>query len=200
MQRLTASFGQDLVYAVTSGKVKPTKHVLLPVAVKTLTGNVELIQILNRRGHSVSYSQVEEIDTALCLQKQAASKYTIPLPQNIKSGLFTTLAWDNIDRLEETISGKGTSHRVNGIAVQAKSITDHSADTRSLPCIPKTKMRSIGAVEMMLLIHNAGDHTTCLKDAADKNHMWPMACLSNKDICIWTGFNILTHSETCTRR
>ena len=132
VQRLTASFGQDLVYAVTSGRVKPTKHVLLPFAVKSLPGNMELIQMLNRLGHSVSYSQVEEIDTALCLQKQAASKDTIPLPQNIKPGLFTTLAWDNINRLEETISGKGTSHRVNGIAVQAKPITDHSAETRGL--------------------------------------------------------------------
>ncbi|CAH3137149.1 unnamed protein product, partial [Porites lobata] len=34
----------------------------------------------------------------------------------------TTLAWDNIDRLEETLSGEGTSHRVNGIAVQARNL------------------------------------------------------------------------------
>ena len=27
---------------------------------------------------------------------------------------------NNIDRLEETLSGEGTSHRVNGIAVQEK--------------------------------------------------------------------------------
>lgn len=130
---------------------------MLPFAVKSLTGNVELIQILNRLGQSVSYSQVEEIDTALCLQKQAASEDAIPLPQNIKPGLFTTLAWDNIDRLNETISGEGTSHRVNGIAVQTKLIPDHSAETRTLPCVPKTKMKGIGAVEMMLPIYNAGE-------------------------------------------
>ncbi|XP_033475188.1 uncharacterized protein LOC117252428 [Epinephelus lanceolatus] len=209
VQRLTASFSQDLVYAVTCGKVKPTKHIVLPFAVKSLTGNVELIHILNRLGHGVSYSQVEEIDKALCLQKQAASGDVVPLPQNIKPGLFTTLAWDNIDRLEETLSGEGTSHRVNGIAVQAKYIDDHPAETRHLPCIPKTKKRSIGAVEMVLPIYNAGkranppvvqtvdaDHTTVLQDAADRNHMWLIARHSNNDICSWTGFNILTHSDT----
>ncbi len=127
VQRPTSSFSQDLVYAITSGRVKLIEYIMLPFSVKSLTGNMELIQILNRLGHGLSYSQVEETDKALCLQKQAASEDAIPLPQNIKSGLFTMLARDNIDRLEETISGEGTSKRVNGIAVQAKPITDHSA-------------------------------------------------------------------------
>lgn len=34
VQRLTASFSQDVVYAVTCGKVKPTKHIVLPFAIK----------------------------------------------------------------------------------------------------------------------------------------------------------------------
>lgn len=50
---LIKSFSQDLVYAVTNGKQKPPKHYLLPYAVKTLTGNVELIKRLNRLGHGV---------------------------------------------------------------------------------------------------------------------------------------------------
>ena len=40
--------------------------------------------------------------------------------ENIHAHVSTTLAFDNIDRLEETLSGSGTSHRVNGIAVQPK--------------------------------------------------------------------------------
>ena len=70
---LIQSIGQDLIYATTRGKQKPPKHLLLPYAVKTLTGNVELIKILNRLGHGVSYSQLEENDTALCLQKLAVT-------------------------------------------------------------------------------------------------------------------------------
>ena len=49
------------------------KHILLSYGVKTLTENVELIQMLNRLGHDVSYSQLENNDTALCLQKMAAN-------------------------------------------------------------------------------------------------------------------------------
>ena len=64
VQRLVNSFGQDMVFGVTGGRKKPPKHILLPYAVKTLTNNVELIQILNRCGHGVAYSQIEELNTA----------------------------------------------------------------------------------------------------------------------------------------
>lgn len=38
-----------------------------------VVGNIELIQTLNKLGHGVSYSQLEENDTALCLQKLATA-------------------------------------------------------------------------------------------------------------------------------
>ena len=120
VQRLMQSFSQDTVHAVTRGKVKPPKHIALSFSVKSLTGDVQLLNILNCLGHCVAYSQMEEIETALCMQKLSTSRGCPTLPSNILPGLFTTLAWDNIDRLEETLSGEGTSHRVNGIAVQEK--------------------------------------------------------------------------------
>ena len=65
---LIQSFSQDLIYAVTGGQYKPPKQILLSYGVKSLTGNVELIQILNRLGHAISYSQLQENDTGLCLK------------------------------------------------------------------------------------------------------------------------------------
>ena len=56
VQSLVKSFSQDIVYAVTNGKIKPPKQVLLSYGVKTLTGDVQLMQILNRLGHGVSYA------------------------------------------------------------------------------------------------------------------------------------------------
>ncbi|KAI0221981.1 hypothetical protein LSAT2_026763 [Lamellibrachia satsuma] len=88
-----------MVFAITYCKTTP-KHIILPFAVKSLTGNVELIHTLNRLGHSVSYYQLEEIDTALSLQKLSLSEDDVPFPANIHPGVFTTLSWDNIDRLE----------------------------------------------------------------------------------------------------
>ena len=58
---------------VKSFKIKPPKQVLLSYGVKTLSGNVELIQILNRLGHGVSYSQLEENDTALYMLRENGS-------------------------------------------------------------------------------------------------------------------------------
>ena len=122
VQRLVNSFGQDKVFVVTGGRKKPPKHILLPYAVNTLTNNVELIQILNRCGHGLAYSQIEEFNTAMCLQKKAMNpENTVPFPDNIKPHISTSLAWNNIDRLEETLSGGGTSHRVNGIAINTSS-------------------------------------------------------------------------------
>lgn len=118
VQRLVTSYGQDLIHGVSRGQVKTPEHVLLPMAVKTLTGNVQLIQLLNRFGHGLSYSQCEEIETSLCLNKMAKSSESgITLPDSIQQFSFTSLVWDNIDRLEETLSGAGTSHRVNGIII-----------------------------------------------------------------------------------
>ena len=97
------SFAQDLMFGLSRGKIKPRKQILLPYAVKTLTNNVELIQMLNRSGHGLAYSQLEEINTALCFPKMASTS-EIPLPDNIQPHVSTTLALDNIDRLEETLS------------------------------------------------------------------------------------------------
>jgi len=158
VQRLLISFVQDLTFAVSGGRLKPPKHVLLPYAVKTLTNNVQLIQILNRFGHSIAYYQLEEINTALCLQKLATSSCSeVPLPENIHPFTCTTLAWDNIDRLEETLSGGGTSHRVNGIAVQASHFGPHLPPPSASP-VSKSKRRSIESVgDAMLPIYNAGE-------------------------------------------
>jgi len=82
--RQIKSFGQDLIHAVTRGKRHPPKHFLLPLVVKSLMGNVELVNILNRFSHCVSYSVTEEIETALCIQKlQSTSEQGIAIPSKI---------------------------------------------------------------------------------------------------------------------
>ena len=62
---ISYSVAQDIIYSVTNGKIKPAKHILLAWAVKALTGNIELINILNHLGYCVSRPKLEEIITAL---------------------------------------------------------------------------------------------------------------------------------------
>ena len=91
VQRLVNSFGQGLVLGLTCGQVKTPKHILLPHAVKSLTNNVQLIQIINRCGYGMSHSQIEKINTELCLQKLASTpENSIPLLGNIKPHISTT--------------------------------------------------------------------------------------------------------------
>ena len=154
VQRLVNSFGQDMVFGVTGGRKKPPIHILRPYVVKTLTNNVEPIQILNRCGHEVAYSQIEEFNTALCLQKMAMTpENAVPPPDNIKPHISTSLAWDNIDRLEGTLSGGGTLHRVNGIAIHPDP-----PPAQVTPVITKSKQRRLEVTsESDLPIYNAGE-------------------------------------------
>ncbi|CAH1268815.1 Hypp3998 [Branchiostoma lanceolatum] len=97
---------------------------------------------------------MEEISAALCLQKLACTDGDILLPSNLHHQVFTTLAWDNIDRLEETLSGVGggASRRVDGIAVQAK-VTE-SSEVEPLPPVTETKRRSIDVPPPTLPTYN----------------------------------------------
>jgi len=54
---------------------------------------------------------------------------------------------NNIDRLEETLTGKGTSHRVNGIAVQAK-VYGPFFPKAELPYIEKRRKQSSVCAKM----------------------------------------------------
>ena len=65
INRRVTSFAQDIIYHVKNGKVITPKHVSLAILVKSLTGSAELVKVLNRFGHSVSYDVLEEIETAI---------------------------------------------------------------------------------------------------------------------------------------
>lgn len=71
-----------------------------------MPNNVQLIQMQHRWGHEIA-----------------------PLPETIQPYINTTLAWDRIDRLEKTLFGAETSHRVDGIAVQARHFGPNRTST-----------------------------------------------------------------------
>ena len=85
----------------------------------------------------------------LCLQKlESGVNHGVAHPASIKPYIFTTLAWGNIDGLEETPTGKGTYHRVNGIEVQAKIYGPH-LPTHTCPCMER---KSYGRLEVNIKI------------------------------------------------
>ena len=64
---------QDIVYNLNHGRVKPPKSVLLPSVFKTLTNNTEIINIINRLGHGVSYSILSQMPTEKPLESKSNS-------------------------------------------------------------------------------------------------------------------------------
>ena len=103
--RLKLSIGQDIVYAVTNGKIKTPKSILYPSVIKSLTNFTELIT-LNKLGHGVSDSILEELFTENAFRLIDISGNETFIPTSIEEGHFTIAVYDNIDRMEETLSGK----------------------------------------------------------------------------------------------
>ena len=62
-QRLVQSVSDDVIFAVTRGRTKPGKHLCIGLGIKSLTGRRQIIDILNRFGHSINYYTVEAIET-----------------------------------------------------------------------------------------------------------------------------------------
>ena len=95
-----------MIHSVSRGHIKTPKHIVLLMTVKSLTGNVELITILNRFGHGLSYSQVEEVETALAEMQIAKQQNGFLVPSVCYPNVPAVFCWDNNDLQEETLSGK----------------------------------------------------------------------------------------------
>ena len=109
----------------------------------------------------------------------------------------------------ETVSGEGTSHRVNGIAVQAK--IRNPPPLKPLNIMEKSTKRSVGSEPLILTTYNAGeracpppiqsidaDKIAFIQHSKTKNLVWLLARLSNQNaqtICSWTGFNIMARGK-----
>ena len=123
----------------------------------------------------------------------------------------TSLVFDNIDRLEETLSGAGTTHRVNGISIQRGSIGP-IPEFKKVQA-PKTKKRSINVFINEFFSYNPGQRPEAPSmcnalefnalgnvdtSGKQKNFLWillRMKCAVNQTIPSWTGFNIILRSD-----
>lgn len=122
IDRLASNFSQDSIYAVNRGRIKPSKHILLGITMKSLTGSEKIITILNRLGYCISYSTLVELETSAAYSS-VSNKTLCP------SGIYPTIilpsgiAWDNFDRYVETCGkrtvGKDTLHDTVGIIYQS---------------------------------------------------------------------------------
>ena len=67
-QRGIRSISEDVIFATTSGQKIQAKHLQIGLAMKSLTGSKNFIEILNRLGHSVGCNTIEEVETELTFE------------------------------------------------------------------------------------------------------------------------------------
>lgn len=111
------SLSEDLIYAVTNGNIKTSKHITLGMAMKNLTKSKKIVNILNKYGHCCSYSTLEGLEMEATF---AATRRSALCPEDIipSSNLCTGLAFNNFDRFVDTSTGKDTLHDTVGIMFQ----------------------------------------------------------------------------------
>lgn len=82
-----------------------------------------MVTLINHFGHEISYTELEELQTAMAESRLSQNNADdVYLPSNINPALRDSLCLDNNDINEETLSGSGTTHCTNGIAIQRQQI------------------------------------------------------------------------------
>ena len=93
--RLISSFNQDIFFIVHCGKILTPKSILLPLHIKSLCNNKELITTVSRLGHGVSYTKLLEISTEVAyskIEKQADN--LLCLPGGCQKNMFSIVVED----------------------------------------------------------------------------------------------------------
>ena len=129
------SIAQDIIHCSSNARVKTPKHVSLAMS-------TQIIILLHRVGHCISYDEMKSVDASLAKEVLAQSEeYDTVSPSNISPGSFIQMGPDNDDFNEETIDGKNNTHVTTMVVYQRKPFGpepkptvkgDHSQRRRSL--------------------------------------------------------------------
>ncbi|PIK40695.1 hypothetical protein BSL78_22450 [Apostichopus japonicus] len=112
MKQSILSTAQDIVYVASGGKKWTPKHIGLASTLHQATRSKVLVDLFHKAGHTLSYKQVLQLDTALAEStlKSMDPQTGAVMPPNIMQDRFMHFTADNIDILDETLDGKNTFH------------------------------------------------------------------------------------------
>ena len=146
-KRYALSLAEDLCYTATNGEWIMPKHLTLPMTVRHLTGNAEVVIILNRYGHGQSYSRTLELETAMC-NSVTSFDSILPITVSRDNNAVLHLCYDNFDLDEETPSGSGTTHSTHGIIIQEVLDPDRFVPLTETDTVPQSRKRSVIPTEV----------------------------------------------------
>jgi len=116
-KKLCASLAQDLIFSATNGRIKPSKQIVVGIALKSMTNSKKIINMMHNFAQCCSYTVLKELETETTF---TACKSSQICPEDIlrTSNLSTSLAFNNFDRFVDTTDGKDTLHDTVGIIIQ----------------------------------------------------------------------------------
>ena len=126
VQHLVLSVGQDLLYHVSNGQKRTSKHATLSFSIKRKTGSKIVIQWLNKFGHGMSYNDVLVLETRLATEKSKNQDHRSFTPAVICPSSFVTFVWDNNNINPESLPGI-SMHCTNGIVIQSSGVVQNQS-------------------------------------------------------------------------
>ena len=152
VQRRAESSNQDALFIVRNGSILPQKHIVLGMSVKSMTGSRKLVTILNRFGHCINYSCVEELETEIAHSQQDTHQ---ACPDGTQPNRTIGLAFDNYDELSYTLSGADTLHDTMGILYQIEGPPQQDVPVSSTGTKePKRKKRKLDIPDLAIAPYN----------------------------------------------
>ena len=117
IRRKAEALASDVVYNVSRGNIRPWKNLVLGLGLSAITSSKLVVQILNRQGHCINYSDVKALETEFAYSVVSEDQEA---PDGIRLGpnLSTACVWDNNDANIETLDGKTTWHATVGHTYQ----------------------------------------------------------------------------------
>ena len=117
--RLVHSIGQDMCRAATNGEWKLPKHLLICMTMRHLFRSEQLVTLLNRMGHSESYSFSLELETAIAQAVEKTSSFlSTQIVRDPDAPSVFHSEFDNFDQLLNDLTGMGSIHTAHGIMLQ----------------------------------------------------------------------------------
>lgn len=215
-RRLSLSIAQDIIYAVSKGKSLTPKHVGLGMTIHQATRSKSLVNMFNKAGHCINYSQVQRIDTSIAKQilETCTETDVVAVPTNLTEGRFLQFSADNIDIIEETLDGRGTFHATQMIAFQRGAPLNriqkelHMGQERSLKVpaelqqltqAPKYTSRAQPQFAEDVKLESYKPDPIIVKKANTKDLSWLLVRHFSEQyqkVPSWTGFNQLITKDT----
>ena len=108
-----------MINAISKNKIVTPKHYLVGLGIHNVTGQKVPVQVMSRLGHSISYSQVCEIETSfaeLALHKAENEFEVLPILPESDEIVLTNFWVDNFNVKVEKIGGTSAANTTHLMA------------------------------------------------------------------------------------